>query len=106
MEAAKELYNANMISEERTVMEAHQRYLAIQNGQKAYYEREIAEMKEEMDKTIVAKDKTIADLKNVVDDRDTVIEDQKAMLEEKDVMLEEKNAEIDRLKALLMKENT
>ncbi len=92
MEAAKELYNANMISEERTVMEAHQRYLAIQNGQKAYYEREIAEMKEEMDKTIVAKDKTIADLKNVVDDRDAVIEDQKA--------------EIERLKAMLMKENT
>ncbi len=102
MEAAKELYNANMISEERTVMEAHQRYLAIQNGQKAYYEREISER----DNTIAAKDKTIADLKNVVDDRDTVIEDQKAMLEEKDVMLEEKNAEIDRLKALLMKENT
>ena len=92
MEAAKELYNANMISEERTVMEAHQRYLAIQNGQKAYYEREIAEMKEEMDKTIVAKDKTIADLKNVVDDRDAVIEDQKV--------------EIERLKAMLMKENT
>ena len=92
MEAAKELYNANMISEERTVMEAHQRYLAIQNGQKAYYEREIAEMKEEMDKTIVAKDKTIADLKNVVDDREAVIEDQKV--------------EIERLKAMLMKENT
>ena len=92
MEAAKELYNAYMISEERTVMEAHQRYLAIQNGQKAYYEREIAEMKEEMDKTIVAKDKTIADLKNVVDDREAVIEDQKA--------------EIERLKAMLMKENT
>ncbi|MBR0147950.1 MAG: hypothetical protein IJM23_01995 [Lachnospiraceae bacterium] len=85
MEAAKELYNANMISEERTVMEAHQRYLAIQNGQKAYYEREIAEMKEEMDKTI-------SDLKNVVDDRDAVIEDQKV--------------EIERLKAMLMKENT
>ena len=102
MEAAKELYNANMISEERTVMEAHQRYLAIQNGQKAYYEREIAEMQEEMSE----KDKTITDLRIVVDDRDTVIEDQKAMLEEKDVMLEEKNAEIDRLKALLMKENT
>ena len=98
MEAAKELYNANMISEERTVMEAHQRYLAIQNGQKAYYEREIAEMKEEMDKTIVAKDKTIADLKNVVDDRDAVIEDQK-------VMLEEKEAEIERLKAMIMKDN-
>ena len=78
MEAAKELYNANMISEERTVMEAHQRYLAIQNGQKAYYEREISER----DNTIAAKDKTIADLKNVVDDRDTVIEDQNAMLEE------------------------
>ena len=74
MEAAKELYNANMISEERTVMEAHQRYLAIQNGQKAYYEREISER----DNTIAAKDKTIADLKNVVDDRDAVIEDQKA----------------------------
>ena len=88
MEAAKELYNANMISEERTVMEAHQRYLAIQNGQKAYYEREIAER----DNTIAAKDKTIADLKNVVDDRDAVIEDQKA--------------EIERLKAMLMKENT
>ena len=85
MEAAKELYNANMISEERTVMEAHQRYLAIQNGQKAYYEREIAEMKEEMDKAI-------SDLKNVVDDREAVIEDQKA--------------EIERLKAMLMKENT
>ena len=85
MEAAKELYNANMISEERTVMEAHQRYLAIQNGQKAYYEREIAEMKEEMDKAI-------SDLKNVVDDRDAVIEDQKV--------------EIERLKAMLMKENT
>ena len=67
MEAAEQLYNANMISEERTVMEAHQRYLAIQNGQKAYYEREMAE-----------RDKTIADLKNVVDDRDAVIEDQKA----------------------------
>ncbi|MBQ3786591.1 MAG: hypothetical protein II799_04895, partial [Lachnospiraceae bacterium] len=79
MEAAEQLYNANMISEERTVMEAHQRYLAIQNGQKAYYEREIAEMKEEMSE----KDKTITDLRSVVDDRDTVIEDQKAMLEEK-----------------------
>ena len=88
MEAAKELYNANMISEERTVMEAHQRYLAIQNGQKAYYEREISER----DNTIAAKDKTIADLKNVVDDRDAVIEDQKV--------------EIERLKAMLMKENT
>jgi len=74
MEAAEQLYNANMISEERTVMEAHQRYLAIQNGQKAYYEREISER----DNTIAAKDKTIADLKNVVDDRDAVIEDQKA----------------------------
>ena len=74
MEAAKELYNANMISEERTVMEAHQRYLAIQNGQKAYYEREISER----DNTIAAKDKTITDLKNVVDARDAVIEDQKA----------------------------
>ena len=88
MEAAKELYNAYMISEERTVMEAHQRYLAIQNGQKAYYEREISER----DNTIAAKDKTIADLKNVVDDREAVIEDQKA--------------EIERLKAMLMKENT
>jgi len=76
MEAAKELYNANMISEERTVMEAHQRYLAIQNGQKAYYEREIAELKEEMDQTVAAKDKTIADQK----------------------------AEIERLNAILMKE--
>ena len=93
MEAAKELYNANMISEERTVMEAHQRYLAIQNGQKAYYEREISER----DNTIAAKDKTIADLKNVVDDRDTVIEDQKAMLEEKE-------AEIERLKAMITNE--
>ncbi len=74
MEAAEQLYNANMISEERTVMEAHQRYLAIQNGQKAYYDREISER----DNTIAAKDKTIADLKNVVDDRDAVIEDQKA----------------------------
>ena len=80
MEAAKELYNANMISEERTVMEAHQRYLAIQNGQKAYYEREISER----DNTIAAKDKTIDDQK---------------------VMLEEKEAEIERLKAMLMKES-
>ncbi len=79
MEAAKELYNANMISEERTVMEAHQRYLAIQNGQKAYYEREIAER----DNTIAAKDKTI--------------EDQKTMLEEKE-------AEIERLKAMITNE--
>ena len=76
MEAAEQLYNANMISEERTVMEAHQRYLAIQNGQKAYYEREIAELKEEMDQTVAAKDKTIAD----------------------------QNAEIERLNAILMKE--
>ena len=76
MEAAEQLYNANMISEERTVMEAHQRYLAIQNGQKAYYEREIAELKEEMDQTVAAKDKTIADQK----------------------------AEIERLNAILMKE--
>ena len=80
MEAAKELYNANMISEERTVMEAHQRYLAIQNGQKAYYEREISER----DNTIAAKDKTIDDQK---------------------VMLEAKEAEIERLKAMLMKES-
>ena len=76
MEAAEQLYNANMISEERTVMEAHQRYLAIQNGQKAYYEREIAELKEEMDQTVAAKDKTIAD----------------------------QMAEIERLNAILMKE--
>jgi hypothetical protein len=65
-----------MISEERTVMEAHQRYLAIQNGQKAYYEREMAE-----------KDKTIAG--------------QKAMLEDQKVMLEEKEAEIMRLKSII-----
>ena len=87
MEAAKELYNANMISEERTVMEAHQRYLAIQNGQKAYYEREIAER----DNTIAAKDKTI--------------DGQKVMLEAKDAILEEKEAEIERLKAMLMIES-
>ncbi len=74
MEAAKELYNANMISEERTVMEAHQRYLAIQNGQKAYYEREIAEMKEELSE----KDKTIADQNAEIERLNAILMKEKA----------------------------
>jgi predicted transposase/invertase (TIGR01784 family) len=38
MEAVKQIYNVNLISEEKTVMEAHQRYLAVQKGQRKYYE--------------------------------------------------------------------
>ena len=74
MEAARELYNVNMIPKERTVMEAHQRYLDIQNGQRAYYEDVLAE-----------KDNALAEKDNA--------------LMEKDNALLEKEEEIARLRA-------
>ena len=47
MEAAKELYNANTISEERTIMEAHGRYISMRDGMKEYYEDLLEESKRE-----------------------------------------------------------
>ena len=74
MEAAKELFNANLISEEKTVMEAHQRFIAIRDGQKAYYERVIADKDAalakkdaEKDEALAEKDAIIAELKEALE---------------------------------------
>ena len=88
MEAAKELFNANLISEEKTVMEAHQRFIAIRDGQKAYYEQVIAK-----------KDEALAE-------KDTVLAEKEAALAEKDAALTEKDTIIAELRKKLESKNS
>ena len=62
MEAAKELYNANTISEERTIMEAHGRYISMRDGMKEYYEDLLDEDKRKLEE----KDRLIEELRKQI----------------------------------------
>ncbi len=78
MEAAKELFNANLISEEKTVMEAHQRFIAIRDGQKAYYEKVIAKKDAEKEAALAEKDIALAEKDAIIAELREALERSKA----------------------------
>ena len=95
MEAARELYNVNMIPKERTMMEAHQRYLDIQNGQRAYYEDVLAE-----------KDNALAEKDNIIaEQEEALLEKGNALLEKEEALAEKDNALMEKDNALMEKDN-
>ena len=81
MEAAKELFNANLISEEKTVMEAHQRFIAIRDGQKAYYEQVIAKKEAEKEAALAEKEAALAEKDAALTEKDTIIAELREALE-------------------------
>ena len=93
MEAAKELYNANIISEERTVMEAHQRYIDVRDGQKAYYERVIREK----DSALAAKDATLAEKEAALAEKEAALAEKEAALAGKDTIISQLRKELKQL---------
>ncbi len=104
MEAAKQLYNVNLISEEKTVMEAHQRYLAIQKGQKDYYENKIAEIESELNETKTKLNEAKSELNETMSELNEAkskLNETKSELDKSQKRESDKDRLIDELKGML-----